>query len=553
MLFITDKKAQAVGRLAVSEYEALVAAFAQAGAMPGERERGTAVVRKYQQQRRWFGCDCLGAGEGTPILVPVAEAHIRRDPTHPDHADGCPFELDAHDRLLRARALREQEPAHGFKLARVIVQPGAASDPKGAHAPDDAAQRDDAGRVAGRGPSKAYYRNRLSQALFKLLSDARVHQVGAGPRGLDAQRQALRQAAQGISLGGDLRLSEVLETDPAAMGELVRRIAARRTWPKGRRPHGVSTFVAESIEGDTLVAVGGERIAVRGAISVFGPGRGARRRGPFIVAVLVASPDGQQPLAPLEAYAHPCWSPTDLLPLDSSHERRCLDILVRFQDWMATQGCQVALTKPLHDRSGYYLGQEAGDAVVKPDFEGTIHAAGGGFLRSFAVEVMGYDRPEYRAAKVRVKAAITGKRVFYLEHLAHDPAGMEEHDRAFRSSLAQLGERAVSKARDMPARLTPPILPTLSPAAARAIPNHPDQLLAVPRAFTQATGSPASGSRLAPTPVQPGPAQTADAQPPIRLVPPAAAVVLDPGQVAGPPSRRSWLGQRLLHRLRLRR
>jgi hypothetical protein len=103
LLFLTDKKAQAVGRLAVSEYEALVAAFAQAGAMPGERERGTAVVRKYQQQRRWFGCDCLGAGEGTPILVPVAEAHIRRDPTHPDHADGCPFELDAHDRLLRAR------------------------------------------------------------------------------------------------------------------------------------------------------------------------------------------------------------------------------------------------------------------------------------------------------------------------------------------------------------------------------------------------------------------------------------------------------------------
>jgi hypothetical protein len=139
------------------------------------------VVRNYQQQRRWFGCDCLGPGKGTHILVPVAEAHIRRDPTHPDHADGCPFELDAHDRLLRARALREREPAHGFKLARAIAQPGAASDPKGAHALDDAAQRDDAGRVASRGPSKAYYRSRLSQALFKLLSDARVHQVGAGP------------------------------------------------------------------------------------------------------------------------------------------------------------------------------------------------------------------------------------------------------------------------------------------------------------------------------------------------------------------------------------
>jgi hypothetical protein len=219
---------------------------------------------------------------------------------------------------------------------------------------------------------------------------------------------------------------------------------------------------------------------------------------------------------------------------------------------MAVQGSQVALTKPLYDKSGYHLGRNAGNAVIKPGFEGTIHAANGSFLRFFAVEVMGYDHPEYRAAKARVKAAITGKRVHFLEHLAHDPAGMAENDRAFRSSLAQLGERAVSKARDMPARPMPPTLPTLSPAAARAIPNHPDQPLAVPRAFTQATSSPAAGSRLAPVPVQLGPAQTADALPPIRLMPPAA-VVLDPGQVAGPPSRRSWLGHRLLHRLRLRR
>ncbi len=157
MLFVTDKKAQAVGRLARGEYKALVAAFAQAGAMPAEHGRGATVVRMYQQQRRWFGCDCLGGGEGTPILVPVAEAHIRRHPTHPDHADGCPFELDAHDRRLHARTLREQEPAHGFKLARVIAQPGAASDPKGIHALGDAAaaERDDASRAAGRGPSKA--------------------------------------------------------------------------------------------------------------------------------------------------------------------------------------------------------------------------------------------------------------------------------------------------------------------------------------------------------------------------------------------------------------
>ncbi len=174
-------------------------------------------------------------------------------------------------------------------------------------------------------------------------------------------------------------------------------------------------FVAEGIKGETMGLAGGGRIGIRGAISASGPGRGSQRRSSFVAAVLVASPVCQQPLALLKAYAHPCWSATDILTLDSSHERRWLDILVRFQGWMATQGCQVAITKPLHDRFSYYLGRDAGDAVIKPKFEGLIHTTNRSFLLSFAVEVMGYDHPEYRAAKARVKATITGKRVHFLE------------------------------------------------------------------------------------------------------------------------------------------
>ncbi len=116
-------------------------------------------------------------------------------------------------------------------------------------------------------------------------------------------RRVARCAAPGISLGGDPRPAKVLGTDPAEMGELVWRIAAPRTWPKGLRPHGVLALVAEGIESEALVLAGGRNIEVGGAISVFSPGRRARRRSPFIVAVLVALPDGQQPLTSLEAYA----------------------------------------------------------------------------------------------------------------------------------------------------------------------------------------------------------------------------------------------------------
>ena len=119
---------------------------------------------------------------------------------------------------------------------------------------------------------------------------------------------------------------------------------------------------------------------------MFGPGKGRVRTGPFVVAVLVASPDGRAPLAPLKAYAHPCWSASDMLPLDSANERRSLDILVRFREWMGRQGYTVEITKPLHDRSNYYLGSEEPDQVVKPDFEGKVFAPDGRFVRSLVVE-----------------------------------------------------------------------------------------------------------------------------------------------------------------------
>ena len=75
-----------------------------------------------------------------------------------------------------------------------------------------------------------------------------------------------------------------------------------------------------------------------------------------------------------------------MLPLDSANERRSLDILVRFREWMGTQGYAVEITKPLHDRSRYFLGGEKPDQVVKPDFEGKVFAPDGRFVRSLVVE-----------------------------------------------------------------------------------------------------------------------------------------------------------------------
>ncbi len=465
MLSVVDKRGRVLGPLSAEDGHAMLAAFALSGASVEARERGADVVRTTQQRDCWFRCDCLGTAEA-PILVPVTETHIRRSPHHPEHAEGCPFEMTAVERESYAASLREPQAGDSFQLARAIGQPGSAL------VRDTASGEDESGQCAGRGVHNAgRERTKLSQLLFKLLSDTRLHQVGRGPRGHADQQAALYKAARGISLGGDLMLSGVLYTDAGQLDDLVGRVRLRARWPDGRRPHGVLVFIAARIEDDVIVAVSGARLTVEGPIAVFGPGTGKMRHGPFVVAVLVASPDGRAPLVPLKGYAHPCWTPSDMLPVDSSHERRSLDILVRFRDWMGTQGYGVEITKPLHDRSRYFLGGEEPDQVVMPDFEGKVFAPDGGFARSLVVETLGFRHAAYRAKKQRLKEILTRKPGRYLEHLAHDGIDPAEGDRRFRKDLLKFGKDVIDTVLRKPAASAAPAIVLPPPASLPAPPR----------------------------------------------------------------------------------
>ena len=472
MLSVVDKKGRVLGPLGADDGHAMLAAFAQSGASAEARQRGADVVRAAQQRECWFRCDCLGAVDPAPVLVPVAETHIRRSPHHPDHAEGCPFEMTAAERESYAASMREPGAGDSFQLAREIGQPSRAPvrDATAGEGEGSAGEGEDGPGVVRGVHSAGRERTKLSQLLFKLLSDTRLHQVGRGPRGHADQQAALFKAARGISLGGDLMLSGVLYTDAGQLDDLVGRVRLRARWPEGRRPHGVLAFIATRIEDDVVVAASETRLTVEGPIAVFGPGKGRVRTGPFVVAVLVASPDGCAPLAPLKAYAHPCWSASDMLPLDSANERRSLDILVRFRDWMGTQGHTVEITKPLHDRSQYFLGGEEPDQVVKPDFEGKVFAPDGSFVRSLVVETLGFRHAAYRAKKQRLKEILTRKPSRYLEHLAHDGIDPAEGDRRFRMDLLAFGKGVIDTG---PRRRTPSVPPDTVPLPPAALPVLP--------------------------------------------------------------------------------
>ena len=114
---------------------------------------------------------------------------------------------------------------------------------------------------------------------------------------------------------------------------------------------------------------------------------------------------------------------------------------MRFRAWMAGQRYAIGITKPLFDRARYYFGDKEPDQVVKPDFEGTVHAmAGQRFLRSFVIETMGIDTDEYRANKVRLRQILTRKPGFYLEHVAYGGAEQAGRDARFRKDLFAFGQ-----------------------------------------------------------------------------------------------------------------
>ncbi len=282
MLSVVDRNGRPVRTLGAAEMEAMLAAFARPGATATARTRGAAVVRKAQQRNRWFRCGCL---DGTPH--------------HPDHADACPFEMGDVGSAAHVRRLREPQPGDVFRLV-------------GAIRPGDAAAAVAGARTGRRGVCKTFERDKLSQLLFKLLSDTQVHRVGRGPRGPGEQWEAVYRAARGIPLGEGLLLSDVLHTDPGQLDLLLGCLRSRQRWPGMSRPHGVLVFVAARIEGEVIVAASGARLAVEGPVAVFGPGRDNMRTGPFIVAVLVASLDGRAPPVPMKAYAQPCWSAEDI-------------------------------------------------------------------------------------------------------------------------------------------------------------------------------------------------------------------------------------------------
>ena len=157
-------------------------------ALPAARPAGTAVVQRYQHAGagHWFACFCLGPGVRPPVLVPVAEAHIRRqqDPPWPAHAEACAFYRDPDEQRLVARTYAR--PRRG-DLVRLVGKLKAEETPS---------------PLELRGRSYTRGRSVLATVLAELLVRAGLNRIG--PDGtvptIAEQFRALRAAAKDIPI-----------------------------------------------------------------------------------------------------------------------------------------------------------------------------------------------------------------------------------------------------------------------------------------------------------------------------------------------------------------
>lgn len=410
---------------------------------PSQRAAAADVVRRWQLDGpgHWILCDCLGAsGEDgrMPALIPVAEAHLRRHVygDWPAHALDCDFFKDAVEQRVVTRSYRPSNQVDP-------VVRGFGADPL-------------PWRVHLSGTSYAEDRPPLARLLMRVIHEAGLDKVTPGwtERDLAGQYRMIRRAARAVPLTGTLRLGRYLETFAPDYESFRGRIEAIPVGTfKPSRPHGIMICVARAISAGMVEVGDNLHLAVQGRISVFGETEGHgriqdadARRPPYLVAALVARPSPDAPAAILRAYAHPVASRAHLLLVDSNHERRTLERLMKLQRWLLkARNVLATIEKPLFDLGAPddddwspVLVDQAGGGnresgtrpPIIPDFVMRAKSAKGG-LATVIVETMGYEDERYVERKARIHPlmrAALGEAPIVLHHCHHRLGNPDEVD-----------------------------------------------------------------------------------------------------------------------------
>lgn len=357
-------------------------------------------LRYLQRRALWIACDCLDDEkcwpDGKPPIHKVPVLHVvdgktlRRQSGRPDHDEKrCDF-------------VKRRKRQAGQEKLPVLIE--AAREPR--DAPESYGlyrrftQRGDRYEYLG---GTAERRRRFSthaHLLFTILEKAGLNRwkwnAGRGSR--PHQYQQIRTTAADLPISPDISVGDVLVSYPNKADSILQEKIRSNIdgWPANGRPHGFLCGIARVIDGEKITFHDGTAATLLTKPKIFAEGK-ELVHGNYISLISYAQ-DAENGLdfPAYSGFAQPCFSDVDCCPVDSSYERRTLEILLRFQqESVATGGPAFDIVKPLFDMTVDLNGVRR---TCRPDFVLEIQD-GGDTPFLLPIETMGRDDPLYYLSK----------------------------------------------------------------------------------------------------------------------------------------------------------
>ena len=368
-------------------------------------ELALAVLREARENDLWLRCDCRIDIDDDPLVTPCRlpegagySWRVLQGENRPRHLANCVFYRESREeRAKRNWGRAARVPPEGYFAALQARKDGksaellagedgtALTDPL--HAPGE-----DGDREPGRRRMPA-----LPGLLCWLLETAGLTRVRANEPvpGIGGWTEAMRAAAKTIEVAPGHPLDGLLF--PWRTGWDRRRVHARvreaaREFPKDHVPQGFVCFPVRHVGERSLPATSkyGELEVVS---RIRRPTIGGRAvSGPYLFFGVVALTTRRRGYECVRGWAQPIVSVHRPVPVDSDFERQAFSTLETTL-WILSKefpDAEFTMEKPVFE-----IETEQGPCL--PDF--LIHARRKGEVRTWVVEVMGFERPDYLAGK----------------------------------------------------------------------------------------------------------------------------------------------------------
>ena len=368
-------------------------------------ELALAVLREGRENDLWLRCDCRIDIDDDPLVAPCRKAmgagyswRVLQGENRPQHHPDCVFYRKSREERAQSNWRRAAwvRPEGYFEALRVRKDGNAADLDTG----EDGTALTDPLQVPGEDGDREPGRRRmpaLPGLLYWLLETAGLTRVRANepPPGIGGWTEAMSDAAKTIEVAPGHPLDGLLF--PWRTGWERQRVHARvreaaREFPEGRVPQGFVCFPVLNVGERSLPATSkyGELEVVS---RIKRPTIGGRAvSGPYLFFGVVALTTRRRGYECVRGWAQPIVSVHRPVPVDSDFERQAFSTLMTTLRILDREFPDAGFTmeKPVFD-----IDTEQGPC--RPDF--LIRAQRNGEVRTWVVEVMGFERPAYLAGK----------------------------------------------------------------------------------------------------------------------------------------------------------